>query len=108
MTDLMEKIMKAVYGDWDDPGVNFPLPAPPSEAGPSPSGQRRYLWTDAFGVINFITLSERAKDRNRKEKMLDCAEKLCEATELCLGNPRSDEFPMTRNDRLEIFVRTIH
>ena len=100
MTELMERTMKEVYGDWDDPGVSFPLPAPHSEAGPSPCGQRRYLWTDAFGVLNFITLSKRVKDLSKREKMLKCAEKLCQVTELCLGNPRSEEFPMTPNDRL--------
>jgi hypothetical protein len=100
MTDLMERTMKAVYGDWDDPAISFPLPAPPAEAGPSPSGQRRYLWTDAFGVLNFITLSQRTKDINKKEKMLICAEKLCQATERCLGNPRSEEYPMAPNGRL--------
>jgi len=94
----MEKVMKQVYGDWDDPSSGFPVSMPASEAGPSPSGQRRYLWTDAFGVLNFVTLSYRAETA-RKRQFLDAADKLVKATVQCLGYPRSEDFPMTPNDR---------
>ena len=95
----MKMIMKQVYGDWDDPSVSFPKPEPATEAGLGMGNQRRYLWTDAFGVLNFITMSENTTDPQKKEQLLSCAEKLKEATEMCLGNPRSGDFPMMSNGR---------
>eukprot|EP00397_Hematodinium_sp_SG-2012_P039452 GEMP01043075.1.p1 GENE.GEMP01043075.1~~GEMP01043075.1.p1 ORF type:complete len:345 (+),score=93.06 GEMP01043075.1:180-1214(+) len=96
----MELVMKEVYGDWDDPGVDFPKPMPATEAGPSADGkQRRYLWTDAFGVLNFITLAERTT--TFRDKYLGCADKLVAAVHRCLGRPRSEQFPMLPNQRGE-------
>ncbi|CAM9119303.1 unnamed protein product [Phaeothamnion confervicola] len=59
----MEKLQRDVYGDWEN-GDGFPAPMPPSEAGSSDfTHQRRYLWTDAFGVLNFVSMAERAREQ---------------------------------------------
>ena len=55
---LVARVMADVYGDPASPA--FPKPLPESEAGPSAGGQRRYLWVDAFGVLNYVTLARRA------------------------------------------------
>jgi len=96
---LLERVMKQVYGDFDDPASDFPRPMSSLEAGPSPSGQRRYLWTDAFAVLNFVTLSHRAESDDRKVAFLKAADLLVEATVKCLGAPRSEEFPMLSNGK---------
>ena len=70
----------------------FPRPLPPSEAGPSvvPYGeggqdcQRRYLWTDAFAVLNLVTLARRCgggrgeEEAGRRERLLEAAGALIE------------------------------
>ena len=103
---LMEKVMKEVYGDWDNPNIKFPIPMPETEAGPdweasanNPDCQRRYLWTDSFGILNFITLSHRAESEERKKILLDAAQRLADVTANTLGTPRSDQLPMLKNDR---------
>ena len=57
--------MKEVYGDWDNPNSGFPVPMPNTEAGPDleandadPACQRRYLWTDSFGILNPLEAHE--------------------------------------------------
>eukprot|EP01062_Namystynia_karyoxenos_P003069 TRINITY_DN11081_c0_g1_i3.p1 TRINITY_DN11081_c0_g1~~TRINITY_DN11081_c0_g1_i3.p1 ORF type:complete len:362 (+),score=97.10 TRINITY_DN11081_c0_g1_i3:81-1166(+) len=87
-----ERLMRAVYGDWESP--SFPRPLPESEAGPSPCGQRRYLWTDAFAVLNFVSMAHRAESPECREALLGAAGKLVSAVHECLGRPRSPEFPM--------------
>ena len=80
-----------VLGDWDellDQGL-FPKPLPADEAGPSKVSyghgseqeppQRRYLWTDAFGILNLVTMAWRCEEsegeggggENRKAKLLE-------------------------------------
>ena len=102
--DVMESVMKEVYGNWDDPKSGFPIPMPRTEAGPdwepnakSPTCQRRYLWTDSFGILNFITLSHRAQSEEKRQKLLDAAQKLADVTEKTLGTPRSDRLSMLPN-----------
>ena len=97
-----ERLMKQVYGDWDvllEQGT-FPQPLPEQEAGPScvPWGstgdcQRRYLWTDAFGVLNFVTMAQRYPE-SRRAVYLDAAKKLIDSVHATLGQPRSAAFPM--------------
>ncbi|KAF4666116.1 hypothetical protein FOL47_004275, partial [Perkinsus chesapeaki] len=89
---LIETIMKDVYGDWSS--ESFPKPLPANEAGPGgvDGRQRRYLWTDAFGVLNFVTLSKCFPDRS--DEFLGAARKLVRTVHQTLGTPRSPEFPM--------------
>ncbi|KAI9027072.1 hypothetical protein DFJ74DRAFT_662943 [Hyaloraphidium curvatum] len=99
---LADALLADVYGDWTAASGGFPKPMPASEAGPSPSGQRRYLWTDAFAVATFgsqAMLSQQlAKDAGEPDTMSDrylgAAARLIDAVHACLGNPRSAEFPM--------------
>ena len=105
-TELMEMVMKEVYGDWEDPESGFPLPMPNAEAGPDwepnskdPSCQRRYLWTDSFGILNFITLSHRAQSDKKRKKLLDAAQTLADVTAKTLGTPRSEKLPMLPNSK---------
>ena len=105
-TVLMEKVMKEVYGDWDDPTSGFPVPMPETEAGPDwePNSkdrtcQRRYLWTDSFGILNLVTLSHRAQSEERKRVLLKAAQRLADVTSKTLGTPRSENLPMLPNDK---------
>jgi hypothetical protein len=96
-----EQLMKQVYGDWDVLDMNFfPKPLPATEAGPSNvkwgekgECQRRYLWTDAFGLLNFVTLAQRYPE-SRRGVLLDAAKRLIDAVHATLGQPRSSAFPM--------------
>jgi hypothetical protein len=79
-------ILRQVYGEF---GPRFPKPLSAGEAGPSADGQqRRYLWTDAFGVLGLVAIS-----RVFPEALL-AAKQLVEATETCLGRPRGPAFSM--------------
>jgi len=95
---LAGSVMRDVYGDWGVAASGWvPKPLPASEAGPSPSGQRRYLWVDAFGVLNFVSIAQWHLERHAESEAKAClrsAEALIEAVHKCLGNPRSDDFPM--------------
>lgn len=86
-------LLDSVYGPVDSP--DFPLPMPADEAGLCHDGhQRRYLWTDAFGVLSFLSIANRYEDEG---KMLeaktynDAAEKLISVVHQCLGQPRSNK-----------------
>ena len=105
-TEMMETVMKEVYGDWDDPNSGFPKPMPCTEAGPdwepdakNPTCQRRYLWTDSFGILNFITLSHRAESEAKRKKLLNAAQTLADVTAKTLGTPRSENLPMMPNNK---------
>lgn len=99
----MRHLLQHVYGDWDEllprtPHL-FPKPMPAAEAGPSmvPYGdtgetQRRYLWTDAWGVLNFVTLALRLHENN----YLHAGARLIDAVHATLGQPRSPDLPMLR------------
>jgi hypothetical protein len=64
-TDTAERLMATVYGSWGSAAARggegegegegrsegwSPRPLLKREAAEAPGGQRRYLWTDAFGV----------------------------------------------------------
>ncbi len=109
---LVDKLQSDSFGDWRDARSIFPIPLPAKEAGPSPSGQRRYLWTDSFGILNFISqaklvrqievdnmiddVSVESKDSSEieAEQYLHAAKELIISVFNCLGNPRSEEYPM--------------
>lgn len=102
------QLLKEVYGDWDEmPPSLFPKPMPASEAGPSAvaygdgaSGetQRRYLWTDAWGVLCLSTLALRcgAGEENRRARILQASAALIDAVHATLGQPRGPSFPMLK------------
>lgn len=99
-----ELLLQSVYGPVTSP--SFPLPMPPQEAGLCADGyQRRYLWTDAFGVMAYTSLAEYYYD-NKKSQSHTCrvqqqqeqqarnyqqaADKLIQVVHECLGRPRSN------------------
>lgn len=86
-------LLDSVYGDADHP--DHPLPMPAHEAGLCADGkQRRYLWTDAFGVLAYISLSDFFKkdgDDIASQKYLNAAHRLVDAVHQCLGKPRSNK-----------------
>merc|ERR1712137_891801 len=101
----MEELMKAVYGDAD--ASSFPRPLPKDEAGQGKTGQRRYLWTDAFGVLNYVTLAHRAKEnghQKKREMYLQAAKKLVYTVTECLGTPSSEEYPMKLDKESKKYV----
>lgn len=55
--------------------------------------QRRYLWTDAFGLLNFVTLAQRYP-ANRRGILLNAAKRLIDSVHATLGQPRNSAFPM--------------
>jgi hypothetical protein len=74
---------------------------PSDEAGLCCDGyQRRYLWTDAFGVMAYISLAEQAKENGntrQKQKYQQAADKLITVVQDCLGKPRSNN----ENDQMQ-------
>jgi hypothetical protein len=61
--ETVEIFQKSVYGHVDDLHFDFPLPLENEEAGPSAvistdgsRVQRRSLWTDSFGIVNYVSL----------------------------------------------------
>ncbi|KAH9887135.1 hypothetical protein F4778DRAFT_786434 [Xylariomycetidae sp. FL2044] len=81
---LFEEAMQKVYGPYDPDAPNAKW-QPPSN--PGAGGHRgRYLWTDAFGVINFITLSRERPAQ--AQTYLDLAEQLAHAVHSILGRAR--------------------
>ena len=98
--DKIIALLKRVYGDWNQlQGKLFPKPLPSNEAGssmetyPGPEKcQRRYLWTDAFGILTFANLVE--TNPSVSIEYIDAGKRLIEATRATLGNPRGKEFPM--------------
>jgi len=93
-TSAAVALLESVYGPANGP--NFPLPMPSDEAGLCCDGrQRRYLWTDAFGVLAYVSLADRfdnGSNNNKEEarKYREAAERLVEVVHECLGKPRSN------------------
>ena len=94
-------LLDSVYGPINH--ENFPLPMPASEAGLCADGyQRRYLWTDAFGVLAYTSLADfyeneknddddDGMDHNNKSKMYrQAADRLIATVHQTLGRPRSN------------------
>jgi hypothetical protein len=96
--NVVDALQMETYGDWNEP--NFPRPALPNEAGISPSGQRRYLWTDAFGILNFVSQARLVKSvgdeecEKNAESYLNAASLLIDAIYECLGKSQSATLPM--------------
>eukprot|EP00457_Paulinella_chromatophora_P003164 gb/GEZN01003170.1/.p1 GENE.gb/GEZN01003170.1/~~gb/GEZN01003170.1/.p1 ORF type:complete len:436 (+),score=45.81 gb/GEZN01003170.1/:28-1335(+) len=98
---FMARKMKQVYG----PPTSAVFPKPNREAGhsmvPYTAGvsaqetQRRYLWTDAFAVLNYCTLAVRSQNREERELYVSAAKKLIHTTHRVLGNPPSAALPMS-------------
>ena len=84
-------LLDSVYGPVDSP--SFPLPFPADEAGLCADGrQRRYLWTDAFGVLSYISLAKRYEKDGKPDdaqKYTKAANTLIDVVHECLGKPRS-------------------
>lgn len=100
---LVDKLQMECFGNWHTEAFSKPMPA--SEAGPSPSGQRRYLWTDAFGIVNFISqakllrsLDQGMEAEQQVQDYLTAASQLITAVYDCLGSPRSSKYPMAAAD----------
>jgi hypothetical protein len=90
-------LLNSVYGPIDDNNsnvTNFPLPMPSNEAGLCHDGyQRRYLWTDAFGVLAYTSIAEMYEMNHDKEKAnmyRHACDKLIRTVHECLGTPRSN------------------
>ena len=90
MRSEAEKLLVDLYGDPGGKDV-FPKPMPEGEAGDCANGDRRYLWTDAFGVLAYVSL---AKATNNPQ-FVTAAQRLVDAVHEGLGKPRSAQFPMT-------------
>jgi len=94
------RLLDSVYGPIQS--SNFPLPMPCNEAGLCADGkQRRYLWTDAFAVLAYLSIA----DRYEKEGNLALAQEyrqasytLIDVVHECLGKPRSNK----NNDKMSL------
>ncbi|KAK8114988.1 uncharacterized protein PG998_000460 [Apiospora kogelbergensis] len=71
--------MEKVYGDFEDT-ANWRVPPLPGNAG----DRGRYLWTDAFGVVNFVTLHHTTGE----DRYLEPARRLVQAVHDTLGRTR--------------------
>jgi hypothetical protein len=92
-----DRLMEMVYGKISH--ADFPKSFPKTEAGDSVTGKRRYLWTDAFGVLNYVALSEAALEHEHADKSrdyLNAASKLIDDVFNTLGAPKSASFPMQK------------
>lgn len=87
------QLLDYVYGPIHSP--NFPKPMPSSEAGPCADGkQHRYLWTDAFAVLTYLSIADRYKKEGNSSLAKDytqAANTLIDVVHQCLGKPRSDK-----------------
>jgi hypothetical protein len=94
----VNRLLESTFGTWTGKALeSFPIPLPPREAGGHSSGQRRYLWTDAFGVLAFCSQARTAKAEGLEDKRaeyLTSATRLSNAVLSTLGTPRSEQFPM--------------
>jgi hypothetical protein len=97
-------LLDSVYGPVSSP--NFPKPMPESEAGLCADGtQRRYLWTDAFAVLAYVSLADlcvREKKHEDSEKSRNAANTLVNVVHECLGHPRTRH----RND--DVMARDVN
>lgn len=89
-------LLDSVYGPVADP--KFPWPMPTEEAGPcgdqqDDAPQRRYLWTDAFGVLAFVSLADMFEtiDLKQANAYREAAHKLIDVVHGTLGKPRSSK-----------------
>ena len=83
-------LLDVVYGQVNS--EDFPLPLETFEAGICKNGQRRYLFTDAFGVMAYQTLSEyymNKEDLPRANLYRRAVERLIHVVHDSLGKPRN-------------------
>ncbi|KAL7503978.1 hypothetical protein ACHAXN_001679 [Cyclotella atomus] len=88
-------LLDSIYSPVDS--SDFPLPMSPEEAGPckctsNATPQRRYLWTDAFAVLAYQTISNIYSAGGHVQEAniyKDAADKLIDTVHNCLGKPRS-------------------
>jgi len=97
-------LLNSVYGEPDCADFPFPRPMPRDEAGLCADGlQRRYLWTDAFGVLSYVSIAERYETEGKMleaDKYRRAADTLVKVVHECLGTPRSNkpEDSMTKDE----------
>jgi hypothetical protein len=83
------QLLQSVYGPVTSP--SFPLPMPKEEAGLCADGhQRRYLWTDAFGVMAYTSLADYYEGSVQAQEYRTAADKLIDVVHQCLGRPRTN------------------
>jgi len=70
---------------------------------PGAQEQRRYLWTDAFAVCNFLELFQRTSDQQYRR----CAEKLIDQVHSVLGQYRNDDARHKRADLHRFWLRSV-
>jgi len=98
----LKELIESVYGSWHGAAsaVTFPLPLPSEEAGPCRHGQRRYLWTDSFAILNFLSMAHHRNLTSAHEGERECVEAakhLAHTVKETLGYPRPDgNFPMLK------------
>ncbi|KAL7626355.1 hypothetical protein AAE478_003127 [Parahypoxylon ruwenzoriense] len=84
---LFEEAMQRVYGPYPTDVPDSASWQPPSN--PGAGGHRgRYLWTDAFGVVNFITLSREKSGAHAEQLYLGLARRLADTVHSVLGRTR--------------------
>lgn len=88
-------LMEDIYGS--PTSSEFPKPMDSEEAGQCRHGQRRYLWTDAFAVLNYVSLAQRSQTEDGKQLYLKAAHTLADCVHETLGCPRSEKYPMERD-----------
>ncbi|KAI1096605.1 hypothetical protein F5B19DRAFT_488559 [Rostrohypoxylon terebratum] len=78
--EIFEEAMKNIYGPYPQDPVLWQPPDYPDR------GHRgRYLWADAFGVVNFITLSRENESTHSQNFYLGMAKQLVETVHSVLG-----------------------
>lgn len=85
-------LLESVYGQAGEES-EFPRPMPVGEAGLcADQRQRRYLWTDAFGVLAYVSLIDVFRTRGNEDEVQKyewAAHRLVDVVHECLGKPRS-------------------
>ena len=86
-------LLESVYGKVES--SDFPRPMPKDEAGLCADGhQRRYLWTDAFGVLAYTSIAQDYSQKNNPQQAQlhqQAAQRLIQVVHECLGTPRSPQ-----------------
>ena len=97
---IVDLIQDKIFGD---DLTNFPKSLSPREAGSSCiENQHRYLWTDSFGVLNYLSQYMLVQSNKETFEDIDGSEYLLKAKSLIdmiyrtLGAPANDEYPMKK------------
>lgn len=107
LIETVRTFQEEIYGDIENSERNFPFSLQEHEAGPSQvkSGDgshsiRRYLWTDSFGIMNYVSLAQgytQLGDHDNCKKFFDSAYALIQSVFAVLGTPSSGEYPMANS-----------